>query len=406
MNSEPNSFDTRAFSLLRRVKDLSATEFVCLLDFIAVEFQQFLRAIEPINNEALEKMLDSVLEAINIKMGQIIQAEHTTIFLVDYDNKQLWARTVQENAYRPVEIRIPITVGIPGHVASTGQSLNISDISTHHLFSPELEKQMGYRIKNILCMPVIGSKNQIVAVMQLVNKAGNTPFDQEDEQQFSNFAESIGITLESCQSFYVAARNQRGITNLTGATEKLGVLPSSDATFFTEWKAPLPTLTDAEKVRLEHLKQRYLYYADSGAITKGTVNLIVLSPLLETLGFFDPPYQVRSEKYIQFEIEDGDTQLDGLIDALVVRDAIWLIVIESKRYGFSVQQAIGQTLAYMLRAPISPVFALITTGEDYLFIKLDRDLAQYALSDKFTLSTASGNELYSVAQILKRLVGT
>ncbi|WP_414619294.1 type I restriction endonuclease subunit R [Calothrix sp. CCY 0018] len=200
----------------------------------------------------------------------------------------------------------------------------------------------------------------------------------------------------------------KAITNLTQAHAKLDVSPSSDANFFTEWKEPLPTLSDAEKAKLELLKRRYLYYADSGAITEGTINLILLSPLLETLGFFDQPYQVRSEKYIRFEIEDGDTQLDGLIDALVIRDSLWLIVIESKRYGFSVRQAIPQTLAYMIGANTSPVFALITTGEDYLFIKCDRggvhDSAHYALSDKFTLSTAKGNQLYTVAQILKQLV--
>jgi hypothetical protein len=95
----------------------------------------------------------------------------------------------------------------------------------------------------------------------------------------------------------------KAITNLTEAHARLGILPSPDTTWFTEWKAPLP----------------------------------------------------------------------------------------------------AQTLAYMVGAPISPVFALITTGEDYLFVKYDRDAAHYALSDKFTLSTAAGNELHTVAQILKRL---
>jgi hypothetical protein len=170
-----------------------------------------------------------------------------------------------------------------------------------------------------------------------------------------------------------------------------------------EWQGNLPLLTGAEKLRLDRLKQRYLYYADSGAITEGTVNLILLSPLLETLGLIDSPYQVRGEKYIRFEIEDGDTRLDGLIDALLLQEQLWLIVIESKHYGFSVRQAIAQTLAYMAGAPSLPVFALITTGEDYLFVKLDRAASHYALSDKFTLSTAEGNELYQVAQILKQL---
>ncbi|KAF3885575.1 MULTISPECIES: GAF domain-containing protein [Nostocales] len=220
----------RTNALLRRVKDLSVNEFVCLLDFITAEFQQFLRAIELINNEALETMLEKVLEAITLKIGQILQAQHTTIFLVDRDKGQLWSKVPQENIYKPLEIRTPINVGIPGHVASTGECLNIVETDSHPLFSPELEKQMGYKMHNILCMPVLSSKNQIVAVVQLANKAGDIPFDGEDEERFRDFAASIGIILESCQSFYVAARNQRGATALLRATQTLGQSLDLEAT--------------------------------------------------------------------------------------------------------------------------------------------------------------------------------
>ncbi|MEH2326269.1 MAG: GAF domain-containing protein [Nostoc sp.] len=220
----------RTHALLRRVKDLSVNEFVCLLDFITAEFQQFLRAIELINNEALETMLEKVLEAITLKIGQILQAEHTAIFLVDYDKGQLWSKVPQDNSQKFLEIRTPIKVGIPGHVASTGEYLNISETSTHPLFSPELEKQMGYKMHNILCMPVISSKNQTVAVVQLANKTGNVPFNSDDEERFRDFAASIGIILESCQSFYVAARNQRGATALLRATQTLGQSLDLEAT--------------------------------------------------------------------------------------------------------------------------------------------------------------------------------
>jgi hypothetical protein len=201
----------------------------------------------------------------------------------------------------------------------------------------------------------------------------------------------------------------KAITNLQQAHSKLGIFPSSDPNFFSEWRASCPALTDTEKLRLDHLKQRYLHYAGSGAITEGTVNLILLSPLLDILGlidplYIDPPYEVRSEKYIRFEIEDGDTRLDGLIDALILQDRLWLILIESKRYGFSVRQALAQTLAYLSAAPQPPAFALITTGEDYLFVKCDRATKHYAVSNKFTLSNVERNDLYWVAQILKHLV--
>jgi hypothetical protein len=194
----------------------------------------------------------------------------------------------------------------------------------------------------------------------------------------------------------------QAITNLQEAHTRLGLIPTDQAAFFGEWvDAQAETLTLAEQQTLDRLKTRYLDYADAGSITEGTVNLILLSPLLETLGFFDSPYQVRSEKYVRLELEDGVTQLEGLIDAIVIRENLWLIVIESKRYGFSVRQALAQTLAYLVSADRSPIFGLITTGEDYLFVKLED--RQYGLSDKLTLTTAQGNALYEVAKILKRL---
>lgn len=220
----------RIHALLSRVKDLPVNEFICLLDFITAEFQQFLRAIELINNEALETMLEKVLEAITVKIGQILEAENSAIFLVDYDKGQLWSKVLQINTQKFIEIRIPVNVGIPGHVVSTGKYLNISDTTTHPLFSPDLEKQMGYTIRNMLCMPVFSSKNQTVAVVQLANKTGDNPFTQKDEESFRDFAASIGIILESCQSFYVAARNQRGATALLRATQTLGQSLDLEAT--------------------------------------------------------------------------------------------------------------------------------------------------------------------------------
>ena len=49
-------------------------------------------------------------------------------------------------------------------------------------------------------------------------------------------------------------------------------------------------------------------------------------------------------------------------------------------------------------------FGLVTTGEDFLFVKFDRASRQYALSDKFMLSTIQDNQLVRVVQILMALV--
>ncbi|MGB0562996.1 MAG: type I restriction endonuclease subunit R [Spirulinaceae cyanobacterium] len=199
----------------------------------------------------------------------------------------------------------------------------------------------------------------------------------------------------------------RAITNLRDVHLTFNLAPSNDLEFFPEWfQSPLPTLTETERLRCDQLRDRYRYYQAAGAITESTVNLILVAPLLELLGVFQPPYLVRGEKYIKVAIEERDQVLEGLIDVLVMQEQLWLVVLESKRYGFSVMQALPQTLSYMMgnSSQESPTYGLITTGEDYLFVKLDAQEGRYDLSDKLTLSKRQGNDFYRVVQVLKRLI--
>jgi adenylate cyclase len=211
----------RKGDLTRRVKDLPVPQFASLLDQITKEFEHFLRAIEMINNEALETMLEQILEAFTLKIGQILQADRTTIFLVDEEREQLWSKVAQGEGEKSLEIRVPLNVGIAGHVAATGKCLNIADVYSHPLFNRDVDRQTGYRTRNVLCMPIFSTKNRVVAVVQLMNKAGGEAFNADDERQFREFASSIGIILESCNSFYIAARNQKGVAALLKATSCL-----------------------------------------------------------------------------------------------------------------------------------------------------------------------------------------
>lgn len=205
-------------SLTRQVKDLPVPQFTTLLDQITKEFEHFLQAIDMINNDALETMLEQILEAFTLKIGQILQADRTTIFLVDEEKGELWSKVAQGEGEEFLEIRIPITAGIAGYVATHNECLNIPDAYSHPLFNREVDKQTGYCTRNILCMPILnGDSDQVIAVVQLLNKQGGLPFNASDEQLFRQFADSIGIILESCNSFYIAARNQKGVHALLRA---------------------------------------------------------------------------------------------------------------------------------------------------------------------------------------------
>lgn len=198
----------------------------------------------------------------------------------------------------------------------------------------------------------------------------------------------------------------KAITNLNEAQKKFNITQANDPQFFTEWLNDLPELIEAEKNLLDRLKNRYLYYAADGFILEATVNIITLSPLLELLGFCDPPFKIRGEKFVKIEIENGDTILEGFIDTLAIKNLLWVVLIEAKQYSFSVLQALPQTLAYMMAnpQPEMPILGMIMNGEDYIFVKLDRQLHQYATSKKFTLVNPQQNELYDVVRVIKRII--
>ena len=210
--------ENRQSALVPLVKDLPAPKFIQLLDQITQEFEQSRRAIEMINDDALESVLDQLLEAFTLKIGQILHADRTTIFLVDEEQDQLWSKVASGKNGQREEIRIPRTTGIAGHVAATGETLNIPDAYSHPMFNPDVDRNTGYHTRNILCMPIVDRQERVVAVAQLLNKEGDRPFNNTDQNQFQEFAAAIGVILESCNAFYMASRNQRGAAALLNAT--------------------------------------------------------------------------------------------------------------------------------------------------------------------------------------------
>jgi len=142
--------------------------------------------------------------------------------MVDQEKQELWSKIAQGDGERSLEIRVPMGKGISGYVATTVAPLNIPDAYKDDRFDRTHDQKTGYRTRSILCMPVLSPKtDNIVAVVQLLNKLNGMPFNEQDEQSFKEFAESLGVILESCNSFYVAARNQKGVSALLKAISSL-----------------------------------------------------------------------------------------------------------------------------------------------------------------------------------------
>ncbi|MHC5737290.1 type I restriction endonuclease subunit R [Nostoc sp.] len=185
--------------------------------------------------------------------------------------------------------------------------------------------------------------------------------------------------------------------------EKFGLQLATDTNFFPEW-TEIQTLADGEKQAIARVKSNYLNLNKQRLISEEAVKMVVLSPLLDLAGFYQPPFEIETETSVEISAEDESFLVKGNIDVLVIQKRFWVFVIESKSSKFDVMTALPQALAYMLDRPnpTQPTFGLLINGREFVFVKLiQQEHPCYARSD--ALSIERDSELHQVLTILKRL---
>ncbi|MEO1592985.1 MAG: type I restriction endonuclease [Cyanobacteria bacterium J06632_22] len=187
-------------------------------------------------------------------------------------------------------------------------------------------------------------------------------------------------------------------------------LQATQATdFFPEWTLPPLTsnaaLTESEQLALDRAKANFTDMMAAPPVLENSVKLVILAPLLDLAGFYRWPYRLETEPSIEIEAEEDDVVVRGRIDVLVLKEQLWLLVIESKRSDFAVTRALPQALAYMLGSNSGqrPTYGMITNGNEFLFLKtVKTPTPEYGNSRLFSLVNP-GNELHDVLQILKTM---
>jgi hypothetical protein len=195
------------------------------------------------------------------------------------------------------------------------------------------------------------------------------------------------------------------VISMAELQQRFGIVPADSDQFFTEWYQGLPKLSAQEIETLEQIKGRFDRHRNQGSLAEGTINQLLISPLLTLAGLYDDPFFVTSEPSIEITLEDRDEILRGRIDTLIVQQQFWVLVVESKStIAFSI--ALPQAMAYMMANPNPerPVYGLVANGDEFMFVKmLTKATPVYDLSNVFSLLIPRRNQLHDILQILKQI---
>lgn len=139
---------------------------------------------------------DNLLQSLMKKTSQVMNADRSTLFLIDFSSRELWSKVAQGTGIN--EIRFPMELGIAGYVATKGELVNIPEAYEDDRFNKDIDIKTGYRTKTILCAPIRNDVGKIIGVLQVLNKAEGT-FDDKDERLINAFTTQVGKVLKSAQ---------------------------------------------------------------------------------------------------------------------------------------------------------------------------------------------------------------
>eukprot|EP01062_Namystynia_karyoxenos_P082096 TRINITY_DN917_c0_g6_i1.p1 TRINITY_DN917_c0_g6~~TRINITY_DN917_c0_g6_i1.p1 ORF type:complete len:1378 (+),score=480.69 TRINITY_DN917_c0_g6_i1:68-4135(+) len=151
---------------------------------------------------------------------RLTNSDRCSLFVVDEQRKELVAH-ISGNK----RIRVPLDRGIAGHVATTGDALNIQDAYAFPMFNQEVDKATGYRTQSMLCIPV-KYEGSVVAVAQLINKSRPdgrvVSYSEEDEEIFDSFAAFVGVSLRNCRAHELLLLSSERNKVMLEAVEAMG----------------------------------------------------------------------------------------------------------------------------------------------------------------------------------------
>ncbi len=158
--------------------------------------------------------LDATLKTVMDSAKQLMEADRSTLWLIDREKNDLWTKIVQADGSLK-EMRVPMGVGYAGTVAETGVALNIGfDLygNKDSGNSKKFDQQTGYRTCSLLCMPVFNSDHKLIGVTQLVNKIKQGDFPAYNPDNWPEAPDCWKASFNRCDQEFMAAFNiQAGV---------------------------------------------------------------------------------------------------------------------------------------------------------------------------------------------------
>lgn len=148
--------------------------------------------IEEINRtEKFKSVLTESMESVRLVMN----SEASSLILLDDESGELFvSMPTGSGKMEAAGKRIPKSKGVSGWVAQNRQPYVTNDAQNSELFYGEIAE--GFRTRNMICVPLINMKNEVIGVLQALNRRGGEAYSAKDVPVLQALASHISVAVE------------------------------------------------------------------------------------------------------------------------------------------------------------------------------------------------------------------
>jgi putative methionine-R-sulfoxide reductase with GAF domain len=214
--------------LVGKVLSLLSHALDNLLDRADVEKRnRYLKAYMTMSSMIAQSLdLHELLETILHCSKKVVSAEAASILLLD-DDKANFEFYIVRGPSKPLleAVTFPADKGIAGAILQKQRSEVINDVQADPRFFGKFDQESGFVTRNMIAMPLTAGEEKI-GVLEVINKAGGEPFNEEERQLLQCIAAEIAFTIRNARMFdFVATlycQQRQGRDSCEGCRKPLG----------------------------------------------------------------------------------------------------------------------------------------------------------------------------------------
>lgn len=139
------------------------------------------------HNELLEQIVQTAMHVLGAHAG--------CLYMLDENREELvFEIALGARGEPPHGQRFPLSEGIAGWVAVSGQAMAVADVHQDPQWTTHLESVIGYVPKSILAIPLL-LRDSVIGVLQLMDKDGGIPFSTRDKATLGLFARLAAVAI-------------------------------------------------------------------------------------------------------------------------------------------------------------------------------------------------------------------